>query len=125
MLFRSSWSGLTTAYDNSLKFGIDDDNDYMYGIADMKSFINNANTQISGISTYTSAVLTALNNLVIYNKYCTSYTSSTGYPCGVCVFIAHLDNDYKPYTRKAEYTTNDTKFTTWRNINISNGDWGS
>ncbi len=120
-----SWSGLTTAYDNSLKFGIDDDNDYMYGIADMKSFINNANTQINGISTYTSAVLTALNNLVIYNKYCTAYTSSTGYPCGVCVFIAHLDNSYKPYTRKAEYTTNDTKFTTWRNINISNGSWGS
>ncbi len=125
-LTTSDWSKLTTAYNNSLKFGADSSSNYMYGIADMNSFMLNVATQNSSLSTYTSAVIDALDDLVLYNKYCSDYNSKTHKPCGICVFMAYTSNtQYYPYTVKAEYTTNDTKFTTWRTYNINNGEWAS
>lgn len=123
-LSASNWSKLKTAHDNSLQFGENNSGDYMYGIADMSSFMKNVATQISSLSSYTTAVTNALGNLVISNKYCSDYNSKTDKPCGICVFMAYTSNtQYYPYTVKAEYTTNDTKFTTWRSYNISNGEW--
>ncbi len=123
----SNWSKLTTAFNNSLQFGVTTDNNvdhYLYGIADMNNFMANVTSQISSLSTYTQAVITAMNNLVIYNKYCTDYNSMTYKPCGICVFMGYTASTvYWAATVKADYTTNDTKFSTWRSYNIKNGEW--
>ncbi len=122
-LTSSDWSILTSAYESSLKFGVDNDGDYMYGIADMNNFMSSVGSKKNSLKTYTDAVISALSNLVLYNKYCSDYNSKTYKPCGICVFIAYTSNtEYYPYTTKKDYTADDTKFSTWRTYNLNNGE---
>lgn len=61
-------------------------------------------------------VQAAFNNVVIYKVIGFTYEN---HAYGMSVFVATSGNTYEPL----EYTTSDTKFTTWRNINVSYGTW--
>ena len=121
----TGFNKIKTAYNNSLRFGYDGDlNAYLFGVADFKDFLTKMKNQFSSVSN--TALLSALNDLVIYNAYGSSGYSSTK-PCGLSVFVAYAkqvtvsDGTYGLQCSKQMYTTKDTLFTTWRNININYG----
>lgn len=117
-LTTSDWSKLKSAYTNSLRMGTEDHSTYDMGLADMKLFLEKAQ---SSYSYNVSAVLTALNNVNTYSAY-GGYYSSSKHPFGVNVFIP-ADDD--AYVAEDEYGANDTKFTSWRNFCIENGTFKS
>lgn len=71
-------------------------------------------------SAYSSAGVTNVQNLynqvVIYKVIGTTYSS---HAYGMSVFVA----TYGQTSKTSEYTANATKFTNWRNVNVSYGTW--
>ena len=93
----------------SAKYYADSDYTY-YGIFDAKDFINKLanNSTFNPGSTYTSAVLTAFNNLVAYS----SCGKGAGNSYGLCMFWSVSSNCAKG----TYYTAAMTKFTAWRTL---------
>lgn len=120
----SKFSKIKTAYNSSLRFGYDEDYGYLFGVADFKDFITKMKNQFSTVDN--SELLTALDNLVIQNSYGNSGYTGTK-PCGLSAFVAYAKvvtvgrDQYGLQCSKGSYTTKDTLFTTWRNININYG----
>ena len=121
----TGFNKIKTAYNSSLRFGYDSElNAYLFGVADFKDFLTKMKSQFSSVSN--TELLNALNDLVIYNAYGSSGYSSTK-PCGLSVFVAYAKQvsvsggTYGLQCSKQMYTTKDTLFTTWRNININYG----
>ena len=85
------------------------------GCADAYSFLNKVSSSYS--SAGASTVKTKFNDVVVYKAIGKTYN---GKAYGMSIFIA---SGTAVYTSKTEYTTNDTKFTAWRSINISYGSW--
>ena len=104
-----SASYYTSAYRSSFAFG-----DGGYGLVDFVDFVDSMG--LSGENT--TALKTAINDLVIYKKNCTKYESEYSItPCGVNVFFPiNLDREYSFSVDKADYIGNTTKFTTWQLI---------
>ena len=119
----SKWSNVKTAYNNSLRFGYDEDYGYLYGVADFANFLTKMSNSFTAS---TSALSTALKDLVIYNKYGASGYTSTK-PCGLNVFVAYAKNvtvdggTYGLQCYKEDYSTSDTLFTNWRAVNQKYG----
>ena len=87
------------------------DSDYTYfGTFDAKDFINKlaSNSTFNPGSTYTSAVLTAFNNLVEYS----SCGKGAGNSNGLCMFWSVSSNCAKG----TYYTASQTNFTNWRSL---------
>ena len=104
---------------SKLRFGED-----CYGIVDMKAWLTKMSSSFSSYSI--TSLTNAISSMVVSNKY-GGYYSSSNIPCGTNVFIAvSLDSEYPLQCSKSEYTTSDTKFQTWRTLNITYGtDWYS
>jgi len=127
---KNSWSTLKTIYQSSLRFGDQyHQGEYLNGAVDAKDFINKIK-QNSGFSSISNtALLAALDNLVISNQYGPYYSNITK-PCGITMFFAgdeaipaEGEYVYPPQHYKDQYTTDDTKFTHWCDLNIANGEW--
>ena len=116
----SGFDKIKTAYNNSLRFGYDEDYGYLFGVADFKDFINKMQSQFSSVSN--TELLEALNELVIHNSYGDSGYSSTK-PCGLSVFVAYakVRGGYGLQCSKSMYTNRDSLLTTWRSINYTYG----
>lgn len=110
---KSNFTGIyKNAFTRSLEFG-----EAVYGLVDMKDFINNVSTTVSK-----TTVLNALNDLIIYNKYCRNYKSTK--PCGLNLFFAYsTDLTYGLQVGKTNYTSADSKFTNWQSMNYSYGEF--
>ena len=115
---KSHFETISTAFESTPlnKFG-----EEVYGLADMISFLTKMKTQFSSYST--TELENATKAMVAVNKYGTQYSSNK--PCGVNVFFAEsLDSDYPIQAYKTDYTTADTKFSSWRSLNINHSsDW--
>ena len=110
------FDSITSAFSSSLQFG-----EGVYGLADFSSFIAQMEKKFSSIST--TALKAAFDDIVEY-KYCGNAYSSSNKPCGSNVFVAYSDDYYTGLqVLKNEYGANDTKFTSWRNLNIKYGLW--
>ena len=121
-LSSSNYSSMKSAYNNSavLKFGNVSENGgttYTYGVADFKSFIDKVSTSVS---IDTTSLLNAYSDMVVYVKNGPDYGSKK--PTGCNVFIAA---DSSSSIAKDDYGASDTKFTEWRNLQISGGSWYS
>lgn len=102
------------------KFGVDqpyqsDPGEWTTGCADAYSFLNKVSSNYS--SAGASTVITKFNDLVVYKAIGKTYNNKA---YGMSLFIA---SGTSVYTMQDEYTTSDTKFTKWRNINIDYGTW--
>ena len=96
---------------NSVKYYADTDYTY-FCLYDAKDFINklSANSTFNPGSTYTNAVLTAFSNLVVYS----SCGKGAGNSYGLCMFFCANSTD-STYA-KSVYTSNETNFTNWLNL---------
>lgn len=102
---------------NAQKYGASEDDygDTVYGfdVFDVESVLNKmkTNSNFSGLSTEINAVLTALDNLVIYEEH---LSGTTG--CGINLFcpISHYNYSYngKPLSGHGP----ETNFTNWSNV---------
>ena len=110
----SSWSTFKTLVKKCQQFGYDEDYGYSFDVFDMKDFIDaiKANSTYSQIGI--NEVENAFNELVIYNTYGKDSADASG----LCFFCAVYG-----YSQKSTYTTSDTNFTNWRNLNIQYGTW--
>ncbi|MCH5180152.1 MAG: Ig-like domain-containing protein [Erysipelotrichales bacterium] len=110
----SSWSTFKTLVKKCQQFGYDDEYGYSFDVFDMKDFIDliKANSTYSQIGI--NDVENAFNALVIYNTYGKDSADASG----LCFFCAVYG-----YSQKSTYTTSDTYFTNWRNLNIKYGTW--
>ena len=81
-----------------------------YGIFDAKDFLNklSSNSTFNPGSTYTSAALTAFNNLVEYS----SCGKGAGNSYGMCMFYSVASTCYK----STYYSSTETNFSTWRSL---------
>ena len=81
-----------------------------YGIFDAKDFLNklSSNSTFNPGSTYTSAALTAFNNLVEYS----SCGKGAGNSNGMCMFYSVASTCYK----STYYSSTETNFSTWRSL---------
>ena len=117
---KSHFNDISTAFENTSlnQFG-----EQVYGLADMLGFLTKMKTQFSSYST--TELENATKAMVAVNKYGTQYSSNK--PCGVNVFFAEsLDSEYPIQAYKTDYTTEDTKFSSWRSLNISHSsDWAN
>ncbi len=96
---------------NSVKYYADADYTY-YCLYDAKDFINklSANSTFNPGSTYTNAVLTAFSDLVVYS----SCGKGAGNSYGLCMFFCANSTD-STYA-KSVYTSSETNFTNWLNL---------
>ena len=114
----TSYSKAETAMKNAYNsFG-----EQMYGLVDFTSFMN----AFSAAYSYdTSAVRTAINDVVIYNKYCSKYSTK---PCGLNAFLPEYlnsDSRYGLQVGKEDYEDpKSTKFKTWQTMCLTYGDFG-
>ena len=91
-----------------------------YGLVDFKDYIKKIATYFPSVST--ADVLSALNELVIANSYCSRYQSIT--PCGLNAFFPYSsDREYGLQVGKDDYNTNSTKFTQYQQMCYANGSW--
>ena len=112
---KSTFNSAITTY---VKHYADSDYDY-FCTFDAKDFINkmvshNSFSSFRVDSSYTTAVLTALNNLVAYNLA----QKGAGESYGVCMYWPNSTqySDVSTY-----YATSETNFTTWRNLCVTYG----
>ena len=110
----SKFDKVITAYNSSLRFDIDDNNEYSFGVADMKDFLAKMKNQFSSVDKTTLEA--ALGDLVIYNKYGGIYSSTK--PCGLCVNVVCGSDSYY-WGSKSMYPAESTKLSVWRSININ------
>lgn len=80
---------------------------------DCYTFLNKLKSKYSDASEYVTEVQSKFNDVVVFKVIGTTYSS---HAYGMSVFVATYGQ-----TSKSEYTTNDTKLTAWRDINISYG----
>ena len=80
---------------------------------DCYTFLNKVKSNYSSASSYITTVQSKFNDVVVFKVIGTTYSS---HAYGMSVFVATCGQ-----TSKSEYTTNDTKLTQWRSINISYG----
>ena len=117
----SKWDNVKTAYNNSLRFGYDEEiRTYLFGVADFENFLTKMSSSFSANKTN---LVNALHDLVIYNKYGSSGYSSTK-PCGLSVFVAYAKQSggYGLQCGASEhYTAKDSLLTKWRAVNIKYG----
>ena len=92
--------------------------DSIFGLCDFSSLLDNLDVLYN-----VSSVQSALNDLVLYNKYCSKYSIT---PCGVNAFFPEcLDDEYILQVGKEDYTGDlATKFTTWQKMCLLHGDFG-
>lgn len=127
----SSYSNTSTTYNDivskmkqSLEFGYYEDTSvnyksYNYGLVDLKSLFTN-------LGIFTAEMQTALNNLVIKNRYCSRMVEL---PCGLSVFVAstHVISSYSGYRNvlqviESDYSgENATKLSKWQSIMLTQG----
>ncbi|MDY4819507.1 MAG: clostripain-related cysteine peptidase, partial [Bacilli bacterium] len=105
----TSSSKLSSLVSSSQQFGYDDKHGYIFDVFDADDVFSAINTTYS---INISALTTALNNYVIYNKV---GKDSSG-ACGLCLFSAQSG-----YTSKSQYNTSNTNYTNWLSINNSCG----
>ncbi len=96
---------------SSLKYGKDDNGDYLYDIFDVKSVLNNIKSSFSSLSDKFSEVENALDDVVVYTKY--GKDSSVSGSCGLCLFCP-ISGYYNTKSEK-QYILNNTHFTNWTN----------
>ena len=110
---KTKWNSVKNVCNSTLQFG-----DNIFGNYDAVSLVDGLSSQFSVNKT---ALITAISNLVIYNKYGGYYSSTI--PCGICLFVAYSsDTQYGlQETASVCYTAKDTKFSTWRSIMINYG----
>ena len=106
MTFSSELSSLVSS---AQQFGYDDKYGYIFDVFDADDVFSAINTTYS---IDISALTTAFNNYVIYNKV---GKDSSG-ACGLCLFSAQSG-----YTSKSQYNTSNTNYTNWLSINNSYG----
>ena len=96
--------------------------DQMFGLCDFVSFMNVFN---ASYSYDTSAVVSAIQEVVIYNKYCSKYSTK---PCGLNAFLPEYlssDRSYALQVGREDYTgERATKFSTWQEMCLANGNFG-
>ena len=128
---KNSWSKLKTIYQSSLRFGDQyHQGENLNGAVDAKDFINKIKQNSSFSSISNTALLAALDDLVISNQYGPYYSNIT-IPCGITMFFAGDESIptgeegyvYPPQHYKDQYSENDTKFSHWRDLNTANGEW--
>lgn len=113
----SAFRSVTSAFNASYNaFG-----EALYGLCDFKSFLNKLDDYFTSINVTT--LLSTLEELVIYNKYCSKYTTI---PCGVNAFVPTCSSrEYSLQVGKEDYSNSlSTKFTTWQTLCVNNGDFG-
>mgnify|MGYP003320063070 CR=1 FL=1 len=114
----SSYNKYKTAFINAYNaFGTD--KDVAYGAVDMKDYLTELKTQFSSVSN--TNVLSALDELVLANSYCSRY--GTVKPCGVSAFLPECTSSRQSLQcYESDYTGNDvTKFTAYQNMCLANG----
>ena len=109
MTFSSELSSLVSS---AQQFGYDDKYGYMCDVFDADDVFSAINTTYS---INVSALTTALNNYIIYNKV---GKDSSG-ACGLCLFSAQ--SGYA--SKSTEYNSSNTNYTNWLSINNSYGSW--
>lgn len=107
----TSSSKLSSLVSSAQKFGYDPDYGYTFDVYDADDVFSAINTTYS---INISALTTALNNYVIYNKV---GKDSSG-ACGLCLFSAQSG-----YTSELQYNSSNTNYTNWLSINSSYGSW--
>ena len=111
----SDWSSLSTSFKSSLRFGSGYDGGYYdYGLSDFKDFLTKISSNYS-----VSAVSEALDDVTLYCAYASAYYTKTS-PCGINVFMA-ADSLRGMQIDSENYTSKDTRFTSWQEFNIDNG----
>ena len=80
---------------------------------DCYTFLNKLKSNYSAASSYVTTVQSKFNDVIAYKVIGTTYSS---HAYGMSVFVATSGQ-----TSTSEYTTNDTKLTQWRTININYG----
>ena len=103
---------LSSLLSSAQQFGYDDQYGYTFDVYDADDVFSAINTTYS---INISALTTALNNYVIYNKV---GKDSSG-ACGLCLFSAQ--SGYASKT--TEYNSSNTNYTNWLSINNSYGSW--
>ena len=96
----------------------------MYGLCDFNSLLKQIQSKYS-IST--TAAQSAIDELVLYTKNCTRY-SSANTPCGVNAFFPDYvasDDRYALQVGREDYENkNSTKFSKWQTLCLSGDDFG-
>ena len=120
-LTSSNKSSFTSAITSKVKHFGDSDYDY-FCTFDAKDFINKlvSDSSFSSFrvdSSYTTAVLNAFSNLVTYSVA----QRGAGNSYGLC--MVWLNNS--TYSYKSMYSTNQTNFTKWRQLNIDYGTYAN
>ena len=109
----SNWSKLKTAANNALEFSSGEG----IGNLDAVDFLNKVHSQFSSVDV--TSLISKINEMVVANVYGSSYRTTK--PCGTCIFFAGDAS----YHSKDDYSTADTKFPTWRTLNVNNGSFYS
>ncbi len=114
----SKWNTFKNLVDGCQKFGLDYDkfgNEiYPFDVFDMKDFIDKMKANSTYSSSGINQVETVFNDLVIYNVYGADSADASG----LCLFLA-----ISGYSYQACYSSSDTRFTNWRQLNIKYGSW--
>ena len=119
---KSDFNKLKEAAKSSLNFG-EYGGQYLYGNVDLIELLENCDDQFSNLDT--ADLVESIDELVISNYYGNHYKEKTGFPCGICAFVAYTNGSgwYGLQITKSHYSVNDTKLQTWRTININYGDF--
>lgn len=107
-------------YKTAFKYAYNKFGEGIYGLVDFKDYIVKLASQFSDIPT--ADLLTALDDLVIANSYCSRYTTK---PCGLNAFFPEsTDSYYSLQVGKDDYSGEDaTKFSSYQGMCLSFGDW--
>lgn len=92
-----------------------------YGLADFKSFLKQLDLNFSNVNS--DKVVDAINDVVIYNKYCSNYRVNI---CGLDAFFPESVNSrYYLQVGKEDYNNNlSTKFKYWKDFCVQYGNFG-
>ena len=92
-----------------------------YGLCDFESLLNKLKDYFFTINL--TNILSKLHEVVIYNKYCSKYTTSI---CGLNAFVpCRANTSYSLQVGKEDYAnTLSTKFTDWQTLCVNNGEFG-
>ena len=113
---QTAYNKYKTAFKNS---ALNDFGESAYGLVDFKCYLTKLSSQFTSVST--DSVLTALNNMVMHNSYCSDYNNK---PCGVSAFFPLCLNDrYYFGVGKSDYAEGASKFTGYREMCYNYGSW--
>lgn len=134
----SKWSTFAGYINQALKYGYNDEsyavqynNGYAYDVFDVKGAINKlkAASEYSSMSSKFTAVLNALNDVVIYNRY--GSNASVRGSCGLCLFCPISgynqinDATWDKIYYEANYDSTRTNFTKWQAFVARYGNWAA